>query len=212
MVRTSWVGNGPVLPINIRGSHQRLILEATEWENENMVMYGPMQLIVIGFPGNEFSGEVLPAIKDVRDKGLIRLIDYVFVMKDADGIVSRTKGTEILGPGEVEQLGAAVGALIGLGAGGAKGARKGAEMGAERGRERELSNERTYGLSQDDINEYLESVPNKTSALFAIVEHLWAKDLKQAVMDSNGNVLIQGMLRPELFVRIGEALPRPSSR
>ncbi len=176
-----------------------------------MVMYGPMQLMVIGFPGNEFSGEVLPAITDVRDKGLIRLIDYVFVMKDGNGNVSRIKGTD-LGPGEVEQLGAAVGALIGLGAGGAKGARKGAEMGAERGRERELSNERTYGLSQEDINEILESVPNKTSALFAIVEHLWAKDLKQAVMDSNGNVLIQGMLRPELFVRIGEALQSTASR
>ncbi len=75
----------------------------------------------------------------------------------------------------------------------------------------EMANDRTYGLSQDDIDEIVDSFPNNTSALFAIIEHLWAKDLKQAVMDSNG-IVVQGMLRPELFMRIGEALPALASR
>jgi uncharacterized membrane protein len=171
-----------------------------------MVIYGPMQLLAVGFPGNEFSGEVLPAIRDVKEKGLIRVIDYAFVMKDEDGNMVGVTGTD-LGPGEVEQLGEAVGALIGLGAGGAKGAKAGAEM----AREGELENDVTYGLSQEDIDEIVDSFPNNTSGLFAIIEHLWAKDLKQAVMDSNG-IVVQGMLKPELFVRIGEALPALASR
>jgi uncharacterized membrane protein len=90
-----------------------------------MVMYGPMQLIVIGFPGNEFSGEIAPAINDAREKGLIRLIDYAFVGKDEEGEMITVEGTD-LGPVEVKQLGAVVGGLIGLGAGGTKGAMKGA--------------------------------------------------------------------------------------
>ncbi len=174
-----------------------------------MVMYGPMQLLVIGFPGNEFSGEIAPAINDAREKGLIRLIDYVFVGKDEEGDMLAVEGTD-LGPAEAKQLGAVVGGLIGLGAGGKKGARKGAKAGAKLGED--IENERTYGLSQDDIDEIVDAFPNNSSAVFAIVEHLWAKDIKQAVVDSNGTVFVQGMLTSELFVRIGEALPTTASR
>ncbi len=60
----------------------------------DMVMYGPMQLIAVGFPGNEFSGEVLPAIRDVKEKGLIRVIDYAFVIKDADGNMLAVEATD----------------------------------------------------------------------------------------------------------------------
>lgn len=174
-----------------------------------MVMYGPMQLLVIGFPGNEFSGEIIPAINDARERGLIRLIDYAFVGKDEEGALIAVEGTD-LGPVEVEQMGAVVGGLIGLGAGGKKGAVRGAKAGAEMSRD--VDDERTYGLSQDDIDEIVDSFPNNSSAVFAIVEHLWAKDIKQAVVDSNGSVFIQGMLTPELFVSIGEALPKLVSR
>ncbi len=174
-----------------------------------MVMYGPMQLIVVGFPGNEFSGEILPALEEARDKGLIRLIDYVFAAKDEDGNMVEVEGTD-LGPGEVEQLGAVVGDLCGLGADEAEEAGSKEEAGEESGGEIEI--EITYGLSQEDIDEIVESLPNNTSALFAIIEHLWAKDLKQAVVDSKGIVLIQGMLAPEIFVGICEELPTSASR
>ncbi len=174
-----------------------------------MVMYGPMQFLVIGFPGNEFSGEIMPALEDVRERGLIRLIDYVFVAKDEEGNMIEIEGTD-LGQAEVEQLGAVVGGLIGLGAGGEEGAEEGAKIGAERARE--IENEETYGLTQEDIDEIVDSFPNNTSAVFLIIEHLWAKNITQAVIDSNGTVLIQGMLTPELFVRIGEAMPKSISR
>lgn len=171
-----------------------------------MVKYGPMQLLVIGFPGNEFSGEIVPAINDVREKGLIRLIDYAFVGKADDSVNMLTVEDINLGPAEVKPLGSVVGGLIGIGAGGRKGAKVFTDLGME------VANERTYGLVQNDIDEIIDSIPNNSSCLFAIIEHLWAKDIKQAVVDSNGIVFIQGMLPPELFVSAGEVIPKPVGR
>jgi uncharacterized membrane protein len=46
---------------------------------------GPLDYIVVGFPGNQFKGEIAPAINEARAKGIIRIVDLVFVMKDQDG-------------------------------------------------------------------------------------------------------------------------------
>jgi hypothetical protein len=48
---------------------------------------GPVELIVVKFPGNKFTGEIAPALADLVDKGLVRIIDLLFVAKDADGTV-----------------------------------------------------------------------------------------------------------------------------
>jgi uncharacterized membrane protein len=46
---------------------------------------GPLDYLVVGFPGNQFKGEIAPAINAARAKGIIRIVDLVFVMKDKDG-------------------------------------------------------------------------------------------------------------------------------
>jgi hypothetical protein len=46
---------------------------------------GPVEYIVVGFPGNHFKGEIAPAIADLVDSGTVRIIDLVFITKDADG-------------------------------------------------------------------------------------------------------------------------------
>jgi hypothetical protein len=46
---------------------------------------GPMELIVIGFPGNNFTGEVTPALLDLVDRGIVRIVDLAIVIKKADG-------------------------------------------------------------------------------------------------------------------------------
>jgi uncharacterized membrane protein len=48
---------------------------------------GPVEILVVGFPGNQFTGEIAPALEDLVQSGLIRVIDLVFVTKDADGSV-----------------------------------------------------------------------------------------------------------------------------
>ena len=47
---------------------------------------GPIDVVIIGFPGNKFSGQIAPAMMDLVDSGTIRVIDLLFVMKDADGV------------------------------------------------------------------------------------------------------------------------------
>ena len=46
---------------------------------------GPVDYVLVGFPGNQFKGEIAPAIAELVDAGTIRIIDIAFVGKDADG-------------------------------------------------------------------------------------------------------------------------------
>ncbi len=49
---------------------------------------GPVQYMVVAFPGNKFKGDIAPALGDLVDKGLIRIIDLAFILKDADGNIT----------------------------------------------------------------------------------------------------------------------------
>src|SRR5260370_8158551 len=49
---------------------------------------GPVELLVVEFPGNQFKGEIVPALKELVEKQMIRIVDFVFVRKEADGTVS----------------------------------------------------------------------------------------------------------------------------
>jgi uncharacterized membrane protein len=49
---------------------------------------GPVEYIVIGFPGNRFKGEIVPAVAELVDNDVVRIIDVAFVKKDADGNVT----------------------------------------------------------------------------------------------------------------------------
>jgi hypothetical protein len=48
---------------------------------------GPVDVYIIGFPGNKFTGRIAPAIRELVDNGTIRILDLLFVLKDADGTV-----------------------------------------------------------------------------------------------------------------------------
>jgi Family of unknown function (DUF6325) len=50
-----------------------------------MTQLGPVELLFVEFPGNQFTGEIIPALSDLIDQGTIRVLDLVFVAKDADG-------------------------------------------------------------------------------------------------------------------------------
>jgi uncharacterized membrane protein len=49
---------------------------------------GPVDLVLLGFPGNEFTGEIAPALRDLVSSGTVRILDLVFITKDADGNVA----------------------------------------------------------------------------------------------------------------------------
>ncbi|MFD3757708.1 DUF6325 family protein [Streptomyces sp. NPDC058622] len=49
---------------------------------------GPVDYLVVEFPGNRMTGEAFPLLIDLVDKGLIRILDLRFVRKDTDGAVT----------------------------------------------------------------------------------------------------------------------------
>lgn len=46
---------------------------------------GPVDYMIVAFPGNQFKGEIAPALADLVEAGTIRIIDLAFVGKNADG-------------------------------------------------------------------------------------------------------------------------------
>jgi uncharacterized protein DUF6325 len=46
---------------------------------------GPVDYLIVAFPGNKFRGEIVPALADLVENGTIRIIDLAFVGKNAAG-------------------------------------------------------------------------------------------------------------------------------
>ena len=56
---------------------------------------GPVEIAVIGFPENKFSGEIAPAIADLVESGTVSILDLVFITKDEDGSVAGVELNEL---------------------------------------------------------------------------------------------------------------------
>ncbi len=56
---------------------------------------GPVEYIELAFPGNQFNGEILPALQDLVEKNIISIIDLVIVKKDADGTITIAELSEL---------------------------------------------------------------------------------------------------------------------
>jgi hypothetical protein len=55
--------------------------------NEDLDAVGPIDFLVVEFPGARLTGEALPLLLDLVDRGIVRILDLVFIRKDADGSV-----------------------------------------------------------------------------------------------------------------------------
>ncbi len=52
---------------------------------EDINELGPVDWIVVEFPGSRFRGEMAPILLDLEERGIIRVLDLVIIKKDADG-------------------------------------------------------------------------------------------------------------------------------
>src|SRR3954470_1951194 len=46
---------------------------------------GPVDWIVVEFPGSRFNGEIAPALRDLVDREVVRVLDLLVLKKDGDG-------------------------------------------------------------------------------------------------------------------------------
>jgi uncharacterized membrane protein len=64
-------------------------------ERSEMAEIGPVEYMVVSFPGNRFRGEIAPALAKLVESNTIRIIDLAFVGKDADGEVAAFELSEL---------------------------------------------------------------------------------------------------------------------
>lgn len=74
---------------------------------------GPIDYIVVEFPGSKMTGEGFPILLDLVDRGIVRILDLVFVTKNLDGSVQGIAIADLDGDGALD-LAAFEGASSGL--------------------------------------------------------------------------------------------------
>ncbi|MFF3325640.1 DUF6325 family protein [Streptomyces sp. NPDC002889] len=93
-------------------------------QSDDIEQMGPVDYLVVEFPGNRMTGEGFPLLVDLVDRGIIRILDLLFVRKDTDGSVTAVElkdlGDEVdltvfegassglLGQDDIEEAGAAL--------------------------------------------------------------------------------------------------------
>jgi uncharacterized membrane protein len=154
---------------------------------------GPVQLLAIGFgPGAKFEGKIMDELGKLERKETIRILDLLFVHKDAE------TGDLLALDYQGEELGAIVGALLGF-------EFEGDEQ-LTGSTEEERVESHAFGLSQSDIQGLAASLEPGSSAGFLLVEHVWARDLKRAIRGAGGFPLGEGFLTPELVTTVAAEL------
>ena len=159
---------------------------------------GPVQMLVLGFEGDRFTGEILPELRRLKDADVIRMIDLLFVRKDATGDIVSLHVSD-LSPEEALEFGALAGALVGLGAAGGEGLEAGAELGAAA-----LAD--GHAIGDDEVWHVADAIPPGSSAAIALIEHRWAIPFRDAVVRAGGTALADEWIHAADLVAAGQAI------
>lgn len=71
-------------------------------QNDELAEMGPIDYVIIEFPGNGMTGEGLPLLVDLVDRGIVRILDLTFVRKDLDGTVTALEIADMDGDGKLD--------------------------------------------------------------------------------------------------------------
>ena len=75
---------------------------STELDETGLDETGPIDYVVIEFPGNRMTGEGFPLLIDLVDRGIIRILDLKFVMRELDGSVVAIEIADFDGDGQLD--------------------------------------------------------------------------------------------------------------
>lgn len=136
-------------------------------------MRGPIDYIVVAFEGNDFNGDVLNALEESMEKGIIDVLDLALIAKDENGDVVAMEIADIDNDvvNAIAQAKETDGELI----------------------------------TEEDVEEIGDLLENNTAAGLLIIEQLWAKPLKKALLDANGTLIVEGRIHPEAALELDQA-------
>ena len=146
-------------------------------------MTAPLQVIALSFSRDAGAeGRILAEVDELRGRGVLRLLDLVFLAKSEDGTV------EQLSIGDEEDFGSLLTSVV-PGAGG-RPAGPAAVDGAV-----------TFGPG--DAEALADSLEPGTAVAFLLVEHYWAAPLFDAITESGGTLIGEGFLTSETGLVVG---------
>ena len=147
-------------------------------------MPGPLQVIAVSFsPGSDFQGRVLAEVDRLQGRGVLRLLDVIFVAKNEDGTIE-----PVIVGGDDDDFGALLSSILPLGGGGL------VEPTGDVG---------SSGFALVDAWALAESLLPGTALALLLVEHGWAQALFDAVAESGGALLGEGFLTAEAGLVVG---------
>jgi uncharacterized membrane protein len=162
---------------------------------------GPLQLLVLGFDGNNFKGEIAPELSRLKREGIVRIIDLLLVRKDADGAVTVITASD-LDWEEAVEFGEYAGTLAGL-LDKSRDAERGAIAGAA-----ELMDGHVF--DEGDRFALERTLPPGWAGAIVIFEHLWALPLFESVWRAGGFELSNAWIAPEDLIEIPEQSGAPA--
>jgi DNA-binding NarL/FixJ family response regulator len=140
-------------------------------------MPGPLQVIAASFrAASDFQGRVLAEVGRLQGRGVLRLVDLLFVAKNEDGEIER------LVVGGDDDFGVLLSRIIPLG---------GAHLAGP------AAGEGSPGFDPADALALAESLLPGTAVAFLLIEHGWAQPLFDAIAETGGALLGEGFLTAE---------------
>jgi Family of unknown function (DUF6325) len=135
---------------------------------------GPVQVLVVGFDQPKFTGEVLAEFVRLRETGIVRLVDLLLISRTKEGTIETLEAPEAL----AADLGGLAAELLSQ--------PEGAE---DEAAVAELDPAATWSLA--------DAIPVGGTAAVALIEHLWAAPLSEAIQRAGGTLLEETWLARE---------------
>ncbi len=146
-------------------------------------MSGPLQVIAVGFgSGADFQGRVLAEVDRLQGRGVLRLLDVLFVAKNEDGTVQRVV---VVGD---DDFGALLSSIVPLDA---------------TGWVEPAADDSSSGFDPAEAWALAESLLPGTALAFLLIEHNWAQPLFDAIAETGGVLVGEGFLTSEAGSLVG---------
>ncbi|MFC8515226.1 DUF1269 domain-containing protein [Streptomyces sp. NPDC057257] len=147
-----------------------------------MAGIGPVQLLTVEFgPDAKFEGRIVDELGALEGRGQVRVLDLLFVQKEPDGDL-------VVADYQAEGMGETVAALLGI----PRRTLREAEAVFP-----SLSEGNAFGLTLEEVRGLAQQLDPGTAAGFVLLEHTWARGLREAIRETGGVPVAEGFLTEE---------------
>src|SRR5580658_1365250 len=152
-------------------------------QDREATMTAPLQVIALSFSRDAGSEErILAEVDRLRGRGVLRLLDMLFVAKSQDGAI------EQIAVGDDDDFGSLLAAVVPFTDGGAAAPASGDDLTA---------------FDPAGARALAESLEPGTALAFLLVEHYWAAPLFDAIAETGGSLIGEGFLTAETGLVVG---------